>query len=400
VSLWFASIAAVIIAVAGAQALAAQRGLTGAPELSRAYDAIFDAEFDRVPVLLARDCASFDTGQDTPFDKVQRQPLDNARGQPVPAEACQLIGVAAIWWQIQVDPYNRLHDAAFVGAADSAVVAVEAWTRREPQLGEAWFYLGAALGVRAQWRVLRGERLAAARDGKRIKDALERALALDPSLQDAYVGLGLYHYYAAVAPAAVKMLRWLLFLPGGNRALGLEEVLKAKSAGALLRDEADYQLHLMYLWYERQPARAIALLMELDERHPRNPHFLQLIAEIQDYRERDFDASRRSYEELLRRVRERRINLPAMAETHARLGLARLSLPQDALVHLQRVIETRPASPFSAVAQAHLQRGEMLDRLGRRDDAAVAYRNAIRETPSTDPLRIIDAARRALGQRR
>ena len=68
--------------------------------------------------------------------------------------------------------------------------------------------------------MLRGEQLAAARDGKRIKDALERALALDPALQDAYFGIGLYHYYADVAPAAFKMLRWLLLLPGGDRARG------------------------------------------------------------------------------------------------------------------------------------------------------------------------------------
>ena len=75
---------------------------------------------------------------------------------------------------------------------------MDAWTQREPQRADAWFFLGASYGLRVQWRVLRTERLAAARDGKRIKDALERALALDPDLQDAYFGIGLYHYYADV----------------------------------------------------------------------------------------------------------------------------------------------------------------------------------------------------------
>jgi hypothetical protein len=68
--------------------------------------------------------------------------------------------------------------------------------------------------------VLRRERLSAARDGKRIKEALERALTLDPRLQEAYFGIGLYHYYADVAPTAAKMLRWLLLLPGGDKAQG------------------------------------------------------------------------------------------------------------------------------------------------------------------------------------
>ena len=82
---------------------------------------------------------------------------------------------------------------------------------------EAWFYLGGAYARRVQWRVLREEKLAAARDGKRIKEALERAIALDPDLDDAYFGIGMYRYYADVAPAAAKILRFLLLLPGGDR---------------------------------------------------------------------------------------------------------------------------------------------------------------------------------------
>ncbi len=85
------------------------------------------------------------------------------------------------------------------------------------EAGSTW---AARTGRACSGGSLRGERLAAARDGKRIKDALERALALDPGLQDAYFGLGLYHYYADVAPADPKMLRWLLLLPGGDRARG------------------------------------------------------------------------------------------------------------------------------------------------------------------------------------
>ena len=48
-------------------------------------------------------------------------------------------------------------------------------------------------------------RLAAARDGKRILQALEEALKLDPTLDDGYFGMGMYKYYADVAPAAAKI---------------------------------------------------------------------------------------------------------------------------------------------------------------------------------------------------
>ena len=112
----------------------------------------------------------------------------------------------------------------------------EAWTEREPDDAEAWFYLGGAYAARVQWRVLRDERLAAARDGKRIKEALERALALDPGLDDAYFGIGLYKYYADVAPTAAKFLRFLLLLPGGDREEGLRaDAARARTAGGCCR---------------------------------------------------------------------------------------------------------------------------------------------------------------------
>ena len=101
----------------------------------------------------------------------------------------------------------------------------------------------------------RGERLAPRATATGFREALERALALDPTLNDAYFGIGLYHYYADVAPAAARMLRWLLFLPGGDRVEGLREMLQARDHGELLSGEADYQLHFVYLWYEQKPPR-------------------------------------------------------------------------------------------------------------------------------------------------
>ena len=92
---------------------------------------------------------------------------------------------------------------------------------------------------------------------------------------------GCTRYYADVAPAAAKFLRFLLLLPGGDKTEGLAQMLRARNGGRLLQGEADYQLHLIYLWYERQTrarARAAArppealsgqsALPRADRRHP------------------------------------------------------------------------------------------------------------------------------------
>lgn len=353
-----------------------RRGLTGSTELARAYGAILDSRFDDLPQLLAEACG------------------------PAPREACQLLDVVGLWWQIHLDPLNRTRDALFQTRADAAIASAEAWTRREPQRAEAWFYLGGAYGARVQWRALRGLQLAAARDGKRIKEALERALVLDPALADAHFGVGLYRYYAAVAPTAVKVLRWLLLLPGGDRSGGMADIDRARSSGLLLRGEADYQLHLIYLWYEKRPESALDLLTTLVERHPRNPRFREAIAEIHDTYRHDAAASLRAWEALLTDARAGRVAHRQLAETTAALGLARqldrVARGEDALELLRAVIAARPAAPFGAVPRAHLQLGEALDHLGRTREAGSAYRDAIAAAGRDDPLRIVVRARALL----
>src|SRR5439155_16108016 len=110
-------------------------------------------------------------------------------------------------------------------------------------------------------------------------------------------------YYADVAPAALKMLRWLLLLPGGDRAQGLREMLQARERGELLRGEADYQLHWLYLWYEHDQARALELLRGLNARYPSNPIFLQRIAEVQHEYFHDHRASADAWEALVASAR-------------------------------------------------------------------------------------------------
>jgi len=384
---WPAGLAILLFLVSIASGAAQGSRLTGGPQLAAAYDAIFDARFDDVPELLTAACGS----AGTPARSSGRS------AQHAPPEACQLLEVVAVWWRIQIDVNNRSRDEEFRARVDESIAAIETWTMREPMRAEAWFYLGGAYGARAQWRVLRGERLSAARDGKRIKEALDRALELDPALQDAYFGIGLYHYYADVAPTAAKFLRWLLLLPGGDRVKGLQEMLRAREGGELLRSEADYQLHLIYLWYEKRTDRALQLLRGLHERHPRNPHFLQSIANIEDVYLHDTAASLRTWQQLLDAAQAGQVAEPTTAETSARLGLAReLDTRGDseaAIAQLRQVIESKSATPVGALARAQLQLGQALDHLGQRREAIAAYRAAVDLVPYGDPDRIAPAAR-------
>jgi hypothetical protein len=359
-------------------AAAAGATLTGAAAIGALYDRILDADFEAVAGDL-RACAG------------------------LPREACDVLEATRVWWRILLDPESRALDPAFQQAVDRAIASAGAWTRREPRSAEAWFYLGGAYGARVQWRVLRLERLAAARDGKRIKDALERALSLDPALEDANFGIGLYQYYADVAPAALRFLRMLLLLPGGDKAEGLARMLRARDRGQLLRGEAEYQLHVIDLWYEEQFARALERLRGLERRYPRNPHFTQLIAEVQDVYFHEPASALATWRRLLDRARRGEVREAAIADARARLGAARhldaLEESDAAIDVLRPVVEARPAAPHGAAAAALLQTGLSQDRLGLRDEATRSLESVAGRVPPGDPTGLRARAREALRRR-
>jgi tetratricopeptide (TPR) repeat protein len=354
-------------------------GLTERPRLAAIYDSILRARFEQARAQTAVACP------------------------PAPIDACRALATVSLWWQIQLDPDSRALDAQLESAAGVAVASAERWTKREPQRAEAWFYFAGAYAPLVQWRILRGERLSAAREALKIKHALERALTIDPGLHDAYFGIGMYHYYADVAPAALRVLRWLLLMPGGNRAEGLREMLVARDSGVLLGGEADYQLHWLYLWYEHDPARALELLRALDARYPSNPIFLQRVAEVQRDDLHDHVASRATWQALLDRARSGQVERSAMAAVRARIGMAEalIAASEDAqaIDAVTPVIDTRATAPYGALSLAHFITARAHERLRHRD-RAISSLNAAIASPADDPRDIRPRARSALARMR
>jgi tetratricopeptide (TPR) repeat protein len=352
--------------------------LTGIAGLERAYDAVFDADFARAQTLIHDACP------------------------PAPSEACLVLEATRLYWRIQIDPEDRSRDAALEQAVTAAIAGTEAWTARAATDPEAWFYLGAAYGVRVQFRVLRQERLAAARDGRRVKQALDRTLALAPGLVDAEFGLGLYEYYAAIAPTAARILRVLLMLPGGDRARGLERMQRTREAGQLLADEAAYQLHVVYFWYENRSADAIGLLAELVHRHPRNPHFRRAIAEARNTYQHDVSAALAAWRELAHLADTDGVNEAPLASADAHVGIATsLDLLGDsdlAIAELERLRARSPHSPWGIDQRIALALGRAHDRLGERAEAEALLRQVVAATSRHDPLGLGEAARRVLQQ--
>jgi len=355
-------------------------GLSHAPLLAHAYDLVYDADFAGAEAALRQACP------------------------PAPAQACAVIAVAARWWRIYLDIDNRSLDPAFTARVNATIDRGEQWAAREPERAEVWFYLGAAYGSRVQYNARRGEYFAAARDGKRIKVSLEKAISLDPALHDAYFGVGLYQYYADIAPTVLKLVRWLLALPGGNKAEGLARMRQTRNLGLLLKADAAYQLHLIDLWYEHKPDQALGLLDELRARYPHNPMFILNAAQVHDIYRSDHPAALAAYRALVDGARAGTLREPVLAEGWGHLGAAAqwraMGQIDRALDDAQWVIDHRPTMPYGAVAMAHLDAARSWERKGQRDTAVASYRSAVAAAPPGDPRHVRRDAEKALSRLR
>ena len=348
------------------------KGLGDSVAVARAYALVYDADFSAADAELQKACG------------------------PAPREACHLIGAAAQWWRHYIDIDNHAQDQALQTRMAAVIDENEKWTAREPQRAEAWFFLGAAYGLRVQYHAEHAEYLAGARDGKHVKESLERCLSLDPDLQDANFGIGMYEYYADIVPAVFKWFRWMFALPGGDKAKGMIGMLQTRNLGLLMKDEAAYQLHYIDIWYEKKPEAALDLLAELRTRHPHNPMFIRNAADVHDTYRGDHTSALAEYRLLIDGARTGSLREPDLAAAWGHLGAAEqleaLAESDRAIDEARAVLDARALRPYGVMARALWVIGRAADHLGWRDQAVAAYRVVQSTAPAADPGRIRKAA--------
>ena len=162
-------------------------------------------------------------------------------------------------------------DAEFFRAVDRTLASSRA-LRSDPKTAALGaFYSGLARLVRSLLYALRGQSLKSASDAKQFRADFLEAIAKEPELgPDANLGLGAYNYYADALSPILKLIRFFLRIPGGERAKGLEQLRVASGKAELLAAEAQFELGRIYGIREGRPAEALQLFETLAERYPGN----------------------------------------------------------------------------------------------------------------------------------
>jgi tetratricopeptide (TPR) repeat protein len=200
------------------------------------------------------------------------------------------------WWKIYlteanlIDPdvFEALSEAATPYDADFArldeLAIQKAETRLHAHQDEAlnYFYEGLAYGLQCRLEAMRDHALATARAGKKLRNLSLTALKLDPDLDDAYFGVGLYNYFEDTLPSYVKLLRFLILLPGGDRLEGLRQIQDAMEKGQLVNSEARFHLAKNYSRpIDRQFAKSLELLRQMEQLYPHNPLWKLLVGSVE-----------------------------------------------------------------------------------------------------------------------
>jgi len=173
---------------------------------------------------------------------------------------------ALIWWATALKDDGFAEDSIDVllaAAAARAEVAVAEAPTDSARVTEL-FWLGTAHGYRARQAELHGHYWRAAREARKMRAALTRAIALDSSCVDCRLGLAVYDYALARASVLARLVAKILGLDGGNADGALKAMQRVSESGTVTRFEAQW-------------VYANALLREGDADHARREEARRIV---------------------------------------------------------------------------------------------------------------------------
>ncbi|MBI5744339.1 MAG: hypothetical protein HY952_07305 [Elusimicrobia bacterium] len=218
-------------------------------------------------------------------------------------------GIAMTKWatlEYLEDESDPKLDKEYGELTDKAINVGQAWLKKHPGDANAYLCMGGMYGLRARLAVLQHRWWRAYRDGSKAISSTRTALKIDPELYDAYLGLGMYEYYAGTLPGVIKLFAKLIMNGDSKKGIELLNICKDKGyfnalAAKLLLIEIYTTTGSPYV----NSATAVKWSKELRAAYPNHPqmHFVEIVSLFED---KQYDESRKEAMEYLKAVNEGR----------------------------------------------------------------------------------------------
>ncbi len=294
---------------------------------------------------------------------------------------CAYVELLARVWALEQAPQDETRERDFHVRAERLGARAEARLRSAPYDVRARFVLGAAWGARSRLHLYRVQKTDAARTAVKMRAALLDVPEQHPLYGEALFGLGLYDYYADVLPRILKLLRFLVRFPGGDRQRGLQAIENAERLAPLHHTEAQAQLFDIYASYEERHDDALQRILALRRRYPGAPLWGLRLADHQRERLGLFAESAASAGEVLEAAERGHPNYAPVVGLMARVALGEAFLADLQPVRAREAVlparDGATSAPWVAT-RALLVLGRSLELEGDREGALVHYRRAAR----------------------
>jgi tetratricopeptide (TPR) repeat protein len=183
-------------------------------------------------------------------------------------------------YETSFDPKERENcQEAMIRYVGIAVTRGEKRIGKNPRDGQAYFALTLAKIVKVRLALMQKSYFTVAKESANAWDYLEKTRVVDPNNYDNYFPMGLLHYHLDQLPGVTRFLSSLV-ITAGDKHKGIQELELAMQKGDLLRELAQAELSSVYINFEKQPAQALAMTVDLRERFPQNYNFSFSLANI------------------------------------------------------------------------------------------------------------------------
>lgn len=174
------------------------------------------------------------------------------------------------------DRTNSRLDSLLQAVVNDAIEIAEKYKKITSESPEALYYLGVSYGIRGIYYVVNRNYIGGYIYGKRAKNYLEKTVEVDSTYYDAYVGLGIFHYYVDLMPGIVKFLAGLLGFHG-DKEQGMKEIQLTMEKGRFFKMEAEFVYAFFRYFLEGDEKTGVNIFFSLKEQYPDNPALTLLI---------------------------------------------------------------------------------------------------------------------------
>lgn len=202
-------------------------------------------------------------------------------------------------YQVLVRHFDRpAYIQGFKANSNNAIVKSQLLLQKNPKDAVAHMFLGLASGIMAVDAAQNHSFLTAIKHGMKTTGSLQRAIELDPNLEDAYYGLGLYLFWKSRS-AFIRLLTDFQVLDD-TKNRGVAYLRRAAKKGKYLKTLA--QLELVWALYkEKRFPEARRELQPLLAQYPDQPLYSFAMAEG-FFLEKKYKTAKKRYTALARKL--------------------------------------------------------------------------------------------------